>query len=124
MNKLYHPTRKKKTGKEIKLFKSDCNICERAKFEKVSDDTMEDEGLVNFSHYLGKGEAKAAKNLSIDLAHNPTRAREIAAVLSTAAATENAKAIAATALSVIKFIHQRKSFSEIQEKIHYVKLFV
>ena len=62
--------------------------------------------LEKFFENLGRGAAKATKVLAGKVANNPTGALDLAADLSTAAATRNPKAKAENALSVLMFIHQ------------------
>ena len=59
----------KKRGKDIVLFKSDCIIFTGTKTKKVSDNTNEAEGVVNFFRIPGKGKAKATKKLAVEEAN-------------------------------------------------------
>ena len=71
----------------------------------VSDTTIEVEGLEKVLENSLKEAAKAAQNLANEDPKHPTRALGPAAGLSAAAATINPKVIAATAPSVINFVH-------------------
>ena len=88
----------------VKMLRGNCMICSRNKSLIVSDRTIYAEGLGDFFKHIGK----AAKNVGKKILNNPGRALEIAAIIGTAAATKDPKLIAATALDVIKFIHQGK----------------
>ena len=92
----------KKTRKEIKLLAGDCCICKKSKSIKVSDITIAAKVLQDFF----KGVPKAAKNLGKKIFNNPSGALELAADFLSAVATRNPKAIASTAPSGIKVIHQ------------------
>ena len=79
------------------------------KTKNFSDKTTEAEKLGNFSRKLGKEAADGTKNSANKVAKNPTKALEILPKLSTAAATGNQGAEAASGPSVLKFIYQETS---------------
>ena len=97
-------TQNKKTGAPVKLLRGICSTCKRNKSLIVSDQTIQAEGLGNFFKHLGS----AAKNVGKKILNNPGRALELAANIGTAAASKNPRMIAATALDIIKFVHQGK----------------
>ena len=97
-------TQNKKTGAPVKLLRGTCSTCKRNKSLIVSDQTIQAEGLGNFSKHLGS----AAKNVGKKILNNPGRALELAANIGTAAASKNPRMIAATAPDIIKFVHQGK----------------
>ena len=88
----------------VKLLRGTCSTCKRNKSLIVSDQTIQAEGLGDFFKRLGS----AAKNVGKKILNNPGRALEIAANIGTAAASKNAKLIAATAPDIIKIVHQVK----------------
>ena len=71
----------------------------------VSDTTIEVERLEKVLENSLKEAAKAAQNLANEETKHPNRALGPAAGLSAAATTINPKVIAATAPSVINFVH-------------------
>ena len=56
----------------------------------VSDNTIQEEGLSSFFN-LGRGSAKAGKNLATNVLQKPGRALEITSNIANAAATRNSK---------------------------------
>ena len=98
-------TQNKKTGAAVKLLRGTCSTCKRNKSLIVSDPTIQAEGLGDFFRGIGK----AAKNVGKKILNNPGRALELAANISTAAASKNPRMIAATAPDIIKLVHQGKS---------------
>ena len=97
-------TQNKKTGAPVKLLRGTSSSCKRNKSLIVSDQTIQAEGLGDFSRGIGK----AAKSVGKKILNNPGRALKLAANIGTAAASNNPKLIAATAPGVIKFVHQGK----------------
>ena len=57
---------------------------------------------------MSKHIGRAEKNVGKKSLSNPGRALELAAIINTAAASENPRMIAATAPDIIKFVHQGK----------------
>ena len=96
-------TQNKKTGMPVKLLKCTCSTCKRKKSLRVSDQTIQAEGLGIFFKHLGS----AAKNVGKKILKNPGRALERAANIGAAAASKNPRMIAATAPDII-FVHQGK----------------
>ena len=80
------------------------STCKRKRSFKVSDQTIQAEGLGDFFRGVGK----AAKSVGKKTLNNPCRALEIAANIGTAAASKNHRMIAATAPDIIKFVSQGK----------------
>ena len=94
----------KKTGAPVKLLRGTCSTCKRNKSLKVTDQTIQAEGLGDFF----RGIRKAAKNVGKKILNNPGRALELAANIGNAAASKNPRMIAATAPDIINFVHQGK----------------
>ena len=94
----------KKAGLPVKLLIGTCSTCKRNKSLIVSDQNIQAEVLSDF--FRGVGEA--AKNAGKKIPNNPGRALEIAAKIGTLAASKNPNFIAATAIDIIKFVHQGK----------------
>ena len=101
-------TSNRKTGKQIKLLVGKCVICDRKKSMIVSDNTIQAEGLGDFSKNLGKISAKAGKKLAENVISNPGRALDLTAKIATAAATKSPKAALSTLPEVIIFYHTGK----------------
>ena len=86
----------------IKLLGGTCSTCKKNKSLKVSDQTIQAEGLGDFF----RGVEKAAKTVGRKILNNPGKALELAANIGTAAASKNPRMIAATAIEIIEFVHQ------------------
>ena len=78
-----------------------CNVCKRKKALLVSDQPIAPEELGNFFSSLGF----VAENVGKKMLNDPGRALELAANISSAAASKNPKLIS-TAPDFIKFVHQ------------------
>ena len=74
----------------------------------VSDNTIQAEGLGDFSKNLGKVSSKAAKKLAKSALKNPSRFLEFGANVATAAVSKNPKAALSALPEVINFYHTGK----------------
>ena len=78
----------KKLGKEIKLLVGKCLICDRQKSMIVSDNTIEAEGLGDFSKNLAKKGLNVSKKMAKNVLSIPGRALDLTTKIATAAAFE------------------------------------
>ena len=97
-------------SKGSKILNCYCSIssCNRKQSMLVSDNTIQAEGLGDFSKNLGKKGLNVSKKMAKNVLENPGRALEITSNIATAAATRNQKAIASTLPEVINFYHTDK----------------
>ena len=75
---------------------------------RVSDNTIQAEGLGSFFKNLGKVFSKAAKKLATNALKNPSRFLKIGANVATAAVSKNPKAALSALPKVINFYHTGK----------------
>ena len=98
----------KKTCKKIKLLVRKCSICNRKKSLIVSDNTIQAEGLGDFSKNLGKKGLNVSKKMAKNVLSNPGRALDLTAKIATAAATKNSKQALSTLPELITFYNTGK----------------
>ena len=73
--------KKTETGREIKLLVGQCSICNREKSMSVSHNTIQVEGLCDFSENLGKRGLNISKKLAKNVLKNQTRALDFTETL-------------------------------------------
>ena len=98
----------KKTGKEIKLLVGKCVICDRKKSMIVSDNTIQAEGLGDFSKNPGRKGLNVSRKMAKNVLNNPTRALDITANIVTAAASRNPKNVMKSLPELITFYNTGK----------------
>ena len=86
-------------SKGIKMLRGFCTKCRRNKSMKVSDATIEAEGLKDFFKSVGSATVKFGRKV----ANNPVRALEIATKIGSAAASRNPRAALSATTDLIKF---------------------
>ena len=85
-----------------------CSICNEKKSMTVSDNTIQAEGLGDFSKNLYKKRLNVSKNTAKYVLKNPGRALEIGANVGSAFASRSPKAALSSLQEVINFHHTEK----------------
>ena len=88
-----------------------CSVCNRRKSMTVSDNTIQAEGLGDFSKSLGKKGLNVSKLAKKNVLGNPGRALEIGANVGNAIASRNPKEALSSLPKVSTFITPEKDFA-------------
>ena len=97
-------------GRPVHTLRGNCVTCNRNKSLIVSERTIDGEGLGDFFKHLGS----AAKNVGKKILNNPGRALKIAANIGTAAASKNARLIAATAPTLLNLFIKGRGYTKLK----------